>query len=83
METPGTFVPLPPYPCAELTAAGQSRLTDLGIVRLNKHKEYIMDKLLDAKYNRYLDSAAIRITLIATGFCMWLAAGFTLLKFGV
>ena len=42
-----------------------------------------MDSLLDGKYNRYLDSAALRVTLIAMGFCMWLVAGFSLLKFGV
>jgi hypothetical protein len=42
-----------------------------------------MDRLMDAKYNRYLDSAAVRVTLITAGFCMWLAAGFTLLKFGI
>jgi hypothetical protein len=42
-----------------------------------------MDKFFEAKYNQYLDSGALRITLIATGFCMWLAAGVGLLKFGM
>ena len=42
-----------------------------------------MDKFFEAKYNEYLDSGALRISLIATGFCVWLAAGVSLLKFGL
>jgi hypothetical protein len=42
-----------------------------------------MDKFLDAKYNQYLDSGALRVALIAAGFSVWLVAGVGLLKFGI
>ena len=39
-----------------------------------------MDRLMDAKYNDLLDSAAFRLSLIAVGFAVWLAAGVGVLK---
>jgi hypothetical protein len=42
-----------------------------------------MDKFFEGRYNQYLDSGALRVMLIATGFSVWLAAGVSLLKFGL
>ncbi len=39
-----------------------------------------MDNLLDAKYNKYLDSAWVRLALLAVVFTGWLAAGIGILK---
>ena len=39
------------------------------------------DSLMDAKYNRYLDSGFVRISLVAVGFTAWLVGGIALLKF--
>ncbi len=40
-----------------------------------------IDSLMDAKYNRLLDSGVLRMTLVAVGFTAWLVGGFALLKF--
>jgi hypothetical protein len=40
-----------------------------------------IDSLMDAKYNRYLDSGVLRMALVAVGFTAWLLGGFALLKF--
>jgi len=39
------------------------------------------DSLMDAKYNRYLDSGVVRMSLVAVGFTAWLASGIAILKF--
>ena len=39
-----------------------------------------MENLMDAKYNKYLDSLAVRAVLIVAGFAVWLGAGVGLLK---
>lgn len=39
-----------------------------------------MEKWMDAKYNQYLDSLAVRATLIVAGFAVWLGASVGLLK---
>jgi hypothetical protein len=40
-----------------------------------------IDSLMDAKYNRYMDSGVLRMALVAVGFTAWLVGGFALLKF--
>ena len=40
-----------------------------------------IDSLMDAKYNRYLDSGVLRMTLVAVAFTAWLLGGVALLKF--
>ncbi len=35
---------------------------------------------MDAKYNKYIDSFAVRVTMIALGFTVWLAAAVALLS---
>lgn len=40
-----------------------------------------IDSLMDAKYNRYLDSGVLRMSLVAVGFTAWLIGGIALLKF--
>jgi hypothetical protein len=40
-----------------------------------------IDSLMDAKYNRLLDSGVLRMALVAVGFTAWLVGGFALLKF--
>jgi hypothetical protein len=35
---------------------------------------------MDAKYNKYLDSVAIRLTLITVGFAIWLGAAYGLMQ---
>jgi hypothetical protein len=42
-----------------------------------------MEKLMDAKYNDLLDSAAFRLSLIAAGFAVWLVAGIGVLKYAL
>lgn len=39
-----------------------------------------MENLMDAKYNKYLDSMGLRVALIAAGFAVWLGAGVGLLQ---
>jgi len=39
-----------------------------------------MDKLMDSKYNKYMDSALVRIALLAVGFSTWLGVSFAVLK---
>ncbi len=39
-----------------------------------------MENLLDAKYNNYMDSAAVRLALLAVGFATWLGVSVTVLK---
>ncbi|HUS18320.1 MAG TPA: hypothetical protein VMZ25_01605 [Terriglobales bacterium] len=39
-----------------------------------------MDKLMDSKYNKYLDSAVVRIALLAVGFSTWLGVSVAVLK---
>jgi hypothetical protein len=39
-----------------------------------------IDNLMDARYNRYLDSGVLRMTLVAVAFTAWLVGGFALLK---
>ena len=41
------------------------------------------ENFLDAKYNNYMDSMALRMALILAGFTVWAAAGFTVLKLAV
>ena len=38
-----------------------------------------MEKLFDGKYNQLIDSAALRISVNAAVFSVWLAAAFALL----
>jgi len=38
-----------------------------------------MEKLFDGKYNQLIDSAALRISVNAAVFTMWLGAAFVLL----
>jgi hypothetical protein len=40
-----------------------------------------IDSLMDAKYNRYLDSGVVRMSLVAVAFTAWLVTGIALLKF--
>lgn len=40
-----------------------------------------IDNLMDAKYNRYMDSGVVRMSLVAVGFTAWLVGGIALLKF--
>jgi len=42
-----------------------------------------MDKLMDAKYNKYLDSAIVRIALLAIGFSAWLGVSVAVLNAAV
>ena len=42
-----------------------------------------MEKFMDAKYNKILDSAWLRVSLIAVGFATWLAAGVGMLKYAL
>ena len=39
-----------------------------------------MENLMDAKYNKYLDSFGVRVVLIVAGFAVWLGASVGLLK---
>lgn len=39
-----------------------------------------MENLMDAKYNKYLDSMGVRVALIIAGFGIWLGAGVGILK---
>lgn len=39
-----------------------------------------MNSLMDAKYNKYLDSMSIRLALIAAGFALWLGVAYGLLQ---
>jgi len=39
-----------------------------------------MEKLMDSKYNKYLDSAIVRIALLAVGFSTWLGVSVAVLK---
>ena len=39
-----------------------------------------MENFLDAKYNNYMDSTAMRLALITVGFGAWLAVSVTVLK---
>jgi hypothetical protein len=39
-----------------------------------------MSELFDAKFNKILDSAPLRLTLLAAGFAAWLAIGVGVLK---
>jgi hypothetical protein len=41
------------------------------------------ENLMDAKYNNYLDSPALRLGLIAAGFTTWLACGVAVLKYAL
>ena len=40
----------------------------------------VMEKLIDSKYNKYLDSAIVRIALLAVGFSTWLGVSVAVLK---
>ena len=40
-----------------------------------------IDNLMDARYNRYLDSGVIRMSLVAVAFVAWMVGGIALLKF--
>ena len=42
-----------------------------------------MENLMDSKYNKYLDSAIVRIALLAVGFSTWLGVSVVVLKAGV
>jgi hypothetical protein len=42
-----------------------------------------MSEIFDAKFNRWLDNGALRISLIAAGFGAWLAVGVGVLKLGL
>ena len=42
-----------------------------------------MSQLFDAKFNRIMDSTALRLSLIAAGFGAWLAVGVGVLKLGM
>lgn len=42
-----------------------------------------MENLMDSKYNKYLDSAIVRIALLAVGFSTWLGVSVAVLKAGV
>jgi hypothetical protein len=39
-----------------------------------------MENLMDSKYNKYLDSAFVRIALLAVGFSTWLGVSVAVLK---
>ena len=39
-----------------------------------------IDSLMDAKYNRYLDSGVLRMSLVAVVFAAWMVGGIALLK---
>jgi hypothetical protein len=39
-----------------------------------------MENLMDSKYNKYLDSAMVRIGLLAVGFSAWLGVSVAVLK---
>jgi hypothetical protein len=40
----------------------------------------VMENLMDSKYNKYLDSAIVRIALLAVGFSTWLGVSVAVLK---
>jgi hypothetical protein len=40
-----------------------------------------MEKFLDAKYNEVLDSAWLRLSLLAVGFSVWVIAAVGCLKY--
>lgn len=42
-----------------------------------------MSQFFDAKFNRVLDSSALRISLMLAGFGAWLAVGVGVLKLGI
>jgi hypothetical protein len=52
----------------------------LRLISRQKHKEQVMDRLMDSKYNKYLDSAIVRITLLAVGFSTWLGVSVAVLN---
>jgi hypothetical protein len=60
---------------AMLTGARGFRLT-----KRARNKEQVMENLMDSKYNKYLDSAMVRIGLLAVGFSAWLGVGVAVLK---
>ena len=45
-----------------------------------KERSKKMDKLMDSKYNKYLDSAMVRIGLLAVVFTVWLGVSVAVLK---
>ena len=40
-----------------------------------------IDNLMDARYNRYLDSGVVRMSLVVVAFAAWIVGGVALLKF--
>lgn len=42
-----------------------------------------MSQFFDAKFNKVLDSAPLRVSLLAAGFAAWLAIGVGVLKLGL
>lgn len=42
-----------------------------------------MSQFFDAKFNKVLDSASLRVSLLAAGFAVWFVVGVTVLKFGL
>jgi hypothetical protein len=54
-------------------------LTKADSGRQKLKREAIMETLFDGKYNQLIDNAALRITVNAAVFTMWLGAAFVLL----
>ena len=60
-----------------LTEADEIRLIEKA---KKQEKEKKMDRLMDSKYNKYLDSAFVRIGLMAVGFTVWLGVSVAILN---